>query len=817
MCARGATDANRRMTTEPPTPIPTTARAPLPPPTRRSGEGATVLASAGIGLALAYLVVAGGYAGTFDPRLRIVSLALSVGVAAVWLLAALGRPALRPRSSLMPGIVASLGALAVATVLARNPRLGIEYLAWAVLVALLYLCLVRLAADDRLRPRLPVILTASGVVVAATYLVVVANDWTALWSLSGRLTTPLRPAASHLGLGNASGVAMLTLLVLLPAAIRHGPTAPGRRAVPVLLLALAGIVTIASGSRSAWLALLVTAAVLLVVRRRLAGAWPTPIRRARPSSVAAVLAGLAGVAIPVVAGMLLAPAMLGRLTSGGESLRIGHWVVALRMAADSPVVGHGPGSWAASRIGYTVAPEADHYVPHAHDLPLQILAELGLVGAAAGVALALLVTRLIVAALRAGDPARRRDGWAALATTVYFGAHSMLDLYLGTPAILLAAAVPVALLDATAESATDRADGTPTGRTPRPGPADRRATLASLALVVAAAGTLGAAESTALTALRATMAVNEGRAGVGLRLARDVAAADPAMPAHDLVLGLAAARAGELGLAASALERAAAADDLPTAWLDVAALRLARDDRAGAAVALQLALRLGVQQPAVRLGAAAIALELGDRDAAVGHLAAVVAAAPSIAADGPTAERLGLGSIWDAALARAAAASPAIGAAIALARGEPALAATLAAAIGDPDGRRTIELLAAAWTGDRAAAVALAAAVAADPLDLALVGAAGTVAARRGDEAALARYDRWAGILGGGGVGSEVRLARPGEGTVPAGGPPPGQTGAFHGHYAYRRQTPWDQLIPLVPRLVVRPIAPAGAPTPATP
>ncbi|MFM2105326.1 MAG: hypothetical protein RL338_358 [Chloroflexota bacterium] len=814
MCARGATDANRRTTTEPLTPTPTTNGAPRGA-TRRPVDGTIVVASVGIGLGFAYLVVAGGYAGTVDPRLRVLSLVLTAAVATGWLVAALARPALRPRSTLMPGIAASLGALAVATALAPNPRLGIEHVAWAVLVATLYLGLVRLAADDRLRPRLAVAVTVGGLVVAVAYLVVVASDWVALWSLAGRVTTPpLRPAASHLGLGNASGVTMLTLLVLLPAAIRYGAS---RRALPVVLLAIAGMVTVASGSRSAWLALPVTVAVLLAVRGRLADRRPASIPRARPVRPVAAIAALGALALLVVAATLLGPAILGRLTSGGESLRVGHWLVALRMAAESPVLGHGPGSWAASRIRYTVAPEADHYVPHAHDLLLQVLAELGLVGAAAGAILVLLVGRLIVAALRDADPARRRDGWAALATTVYFVAHSMLDLYLTTPSILLAAALPVALLDARAGVRSGRVEPSPAGRTPGRRFADRRATVACLALVVVAAGSLGAAESTALTALRATVAVNEGRADEGLRLAREAAAADPAMPAHDLILGLAAARAGDMDLAASALERAAAADDLPTAWLDVAALRLGRADRAGAAVALERALRLGDQQPAVRLGAAAIALELGDRDAAVEHLAAVVAAAPTIAADGPVAEQLGLGPAWDAALARAAGASPAVGAAIALARGDPALAAALATAIDDPRGRRTMRLLAAGWTGDGPAAEALAAAVAADPLDLGLVAAAATLAARRGDDAALARYDRWAGILGGGGIGFEVRLARPREGSAPAGGPPPGQTGAFHGHYAYRRQTPWDQLVPLVPRLVLRAIPPAGPPAPPTP
>ena len=49
------------------------------------------------------------------------------------------------------------------------------------------------------------------------------------------------------------------------------------------------------------------------------------------------------------------------------------------------MTGAGPGMWAASRIAYTLPSEGDEYVPLAHNLYLQTLGELGLVGLAAGV------------------------------------------------------------------------------------------------------------------------------------------------------------------------------------------------------------------------------------------------------------------------------------------------------------------------------------------------------------------------------------------------------------------------------------------------
>ena len=48
-----------------------------------------------------------------------------------------------------------------------------------------------------------------------------------------------------------------------------------------------------------------------------------------------------------------------------------------------PLTGQGPGSWAPDRIAFTDASEIDYYIPHAHNVPAQTLAEFGLVGVVA--------------------------------------------------------------------------------------------------------------------------------------------------------------------------------------------------------------------------------------------------------------------------------------------------------------------------------------------------------------------------------------------------------------------------------------------------
>src|SRR5205823_5013946 len=78
------------------------------------------------------------------------------------------------------------------------------------------------------------------------------------------------------------------------------------------------------------------------------------------------------------------PPIFQRVTAGGELLRLYYSLEALRMFRVSPIVGLGPGSWAIERPAFTIPGEFDDYVPYAHNLETQTLAELGIVGAAAG-------------------------------------------------------------------------------------------------------------------------------------------------------------------------------------------------------------------------------------------------------------------------------------------------------------------------------------------------------------------------------------------------------------------------------------------------
>ncbi len=578
--------------------------------TRSVGASAArFLASFAIALLVIYaFVLGGGWSGIYLVGLRLVSLACIAGVLAVWALVAILRPALRPRSAIWPALVVPLAALALSTALSRSPRVSVEYLAWSVLLVALYLLLQRLLADDHFRPRLMDLTVALCAALGVVYLAVCFGEWLRWWDLVGHLAVPpLRPGFARLTFGNPSAVMTIQVLLWASAVARLGTSTNARRAAVVLLSVLTLAVTLLSGSRAGWLGLAV-AVVVLAVAWLLVGANRAAVRR-RVRSRAAVGALAVGVVAVAGAAAILAPALLSRLLVGGEAVRASYFAAAWRMALDSPVVGSGPGMWVAQRIVYTPAPETDYYIPHAHDIYLQTFAESGLVGLAAGVVAVACLLWLIVRAIRSDDPVRGRFGWCALFATAYFGAHQILDFYPNMPAALVAFAIPIAWLDA----ASDRSilAGPSSARVRRLGGAALAA--ASLASI----GVLGWSETSAMSLDTAVRSANAGDWTAALAPATAAASRDPDMPAGQLTLGLAAARAGDAPTAERAFASVAASDDLPVAWLDLAAVQVDRGETDAARASLERALRLGDQQAAVALGAGDLYLRMGDREAAL--------------------------------------------------------------------------------------------------------------------------------------------------------------------------------------------------------
>jgi O-antigen ligase len=743
-------------------------------------------------LAFYLLFVGGSWSGLYEWTIRAASVALALAVAAAWAVVAWRRPAWRPRSVLLPAIGLALGSLALSTALSRAPRLSVEYLGYAVLLAGGYLLLVRLMASDRLRARMQALVVVLALAVPGLYVFSVGIQWLTWWGNVGRpAVPPLRPDSVGLTFGNPSAVLTVAFLLAGPAVAIVAGRRRGILPFAVVLTLGLAFVTLVTGSRGGWvglgLAIPATAGLWLAS----GGHWRMAIATARGLGRRGT-AALGALALAVAAGgVALGPVLLRRLSDGGTDLRLNYIKAALRMFAEAPLAGTGPGTWVAQRIRYTVPPETDYYIPHAHDVYAQTLAELGLVGVAVGVAVIAAVAWLIRDGIRDADAGRRRWAWAAAFGLLYLAAHQLLDFYMNFPGVLFLAAIPVAYLDATASRAP---------AVPRPirWPVALPGRLAAGALVLAVvigAG-LGWSESVAATSETAVLATIRGDWAAADPLARDAASRDPAQPVYLFDAGLTAAHAGDHAAAADYLRRAVDLDPLPVALVDLAAEEVLLGRADDARTHLEAAAGLGLQRPAVAMAAGELAARLGMDDLAMDGYAAALAGLPSLAADPwwATAGRPGPALIDIVGRAETRA-TPDVAWQIGLFGGStPARLRELAAADATSYGGLTAWDVVQAYldpTGDAARAVF--AAADAHPLDWQLATWAERLAFAAHDDATGYRYGRIAQTVSGAFVGGlDVRVVPSDEWRQGLAELYP----IFWGPYTYRRWSARDMLVP---------------------
>ncbi|HEY1509485.1 MAG TPA: O-antigen ligase family protein [Solirubrobacteraceae bacterium] len=219
--------------------------------------------------------------------------------------------------------------------------------------------------------------------------------------------------------------------------------------------AIAGSASVREREGAIVLALLVLIAVVAaVVQWRLAGrerstALALP-RRAPWIALALVCAGLA---LAIVVGSKENSA--ARLSNGAtrlatlQSNRYDYWQVALRVFGNEPFHGVGAGNWSVYWLRERTVKD---FAQDAHSLPLQTLAELGVVGAL------LLLAFLAGVALSARDALRTAPAQAAglIAGFIAYIAHAPLDWDWEMPAVTLVALVLAGAVIALAATAPRR-------------------------------------------------------------------------------------------------------------------------------------------------------------------------------------------------------------------------------------------------------------------------------------------------------------------------------------------------------------------------
>ena len=748
-------------------------------------------------MGIVWLMEIGGVYGIYLWQARLISVALAALAIAAWGVVAIRSPDWRPRSAIWPALALPLGAFAISTLFSQRPRISVEYLGYTILLVALYLLLRALLAHPAFRDRITGLTVPLALLLGVAYLATSAGHWLDWWSAVGTFRLPpLRPYSEGLTYGNPSAVMAGSVLLTTVAVAHLGARTIGRRVAVAVLIVVAAAVTLTSGSRAGWVGAGVATAVVAL-------AWlasPTGRRevghllRTRTARASAAIA----MVLATIGAVILAPWVLQRAGAGGEDLRLGYLAVAGRLVRSSPITGVGAGTWVADRIANTTSGETDYYIPHAHNIYAQTAAEHGVLGLLAGAIAIACLAWLILGAMRDTDPVRRRWGWAALFGTLYFGTHQLLDFYANFPAMLFAFALPVAWLDATApRSITAKLRRLRIGEPTRHRLGAVGTVAAVTVLVVAGAG-LVAQEMPASAMSRGWESAARDDWTAALASFRTANDEDPGMPAYAFARGLAAAHVGDTGEAIASLEAVADSEDLPVAWLDLAAERQVAGDTGGAMEALERALRLGDQQPGLLFAAGTLLDRAGDLDAADSAWADALRSLPSLAGDPWWQDPVRSArwpSIRDAALAGM---PPELAADLWLCSGDPGRASQSAAEIADPAAQIRTRLAIAAWNGTAADRAALDSYAQDHPFDIVAVAWAGRVAGRAGDRESVARYRLWAETVSGGAsltVG-EIRVAS----TATTGGSM-GFSSPFWSQYTYRRPMPGSQLVPSLPRL----------------
>ena len=251
----------------------------------------------------------------------------------------------------------------------------------------------------RLAPWLPLLL-----VVAATTAATVP-----FWPDAGD------PLADPLGYGNANGTLFaLGVLAAVGLAATEAPP-PARAAAGGCLAVLAAAV---GASESVGSVAIVTGALALLVL-----AWSSP------ASGVALAAAAVGAAACLTIGMAVVSE--GNVDGGALRSRVALWHDALDVALDDPITGVGPGRYADVR---RVTDDPD--LQWAHHEPLQVAAELGVVG------VALLYGSIAWALARAGVTAAP-VGPVAVAAVAGLAIHAHADYVLHEGALAVVVAVLV--------------------------------------------------------------------------------------------------------------------------------------------------------------------------------------------------------------------------------------------------------------------------------------------------------------------------------------------------------------------------------------
>ncbi|HXG26230.1 MAG TPA: O-antigen ligase family protein, partial [Candidatus Binatia bacterium] len=398
-------------------------------------------------LCAVFLLTTGGtYPGIASIEAHVIGQIIAIGVLGTWSVVSIWKPAWRAATPLLLPIALAAGAYLLSGLFSQRPRLSFEPLLAGLGWALAYPFLARLLADGWFRARVAVVMTAFVAVVAFGYIAQVLVEWWNWWGLIGRFAIPpLRPSFVALWLGSPNLIGT-TLVLLAPLVVTIAWTRGRQRGIAVVLGLAAALAVFLSGSRGAFLGVGVGAALAVALAALRSGGIRSPVAstvdrlRARPI-LALPVVGLA------LVGLALTPSLLARFAQGGGTLRLDLWRSALKIFAEHPLVGAGPGTWVQLKVAANPPGVPNLILPHAHDMYVQAAAEVGVVGLLALAVLAFALARRLWAGWRSPDRALSFESGAVLVSLGAFAAQSVVDNLVNLPMIVVILVAIVAWVD----------------------------------------------------------------------------------------------------------------------------------------------------------------------------------------------------------------------------------------------------------------------------------------------------------------------------------------------------------------------------------
>jgi tetratricopeptide (TPR) repeat protein/O-antigen ligase len=693
--------------------------------------------SAILGAAVFLLVMGGGYPGLASLNAKVITQIIAFGLLGTWLVGCVFRASWRPSSVFVLPMGLVVSAYVLSTLTSERPRQSLEPTLGGLGLAHTIVFMTRLFAPPYFRRRLATFVLTLTCFVAVMYVIQVVLAWSTWWIDIGWVAAfPLRPMWAGLTYGTPTLVATL-LLMLGPLAAAIAFNRYGRWPA-VAVLAGAMLAVFLTGARSGYLAAAaagLTALVLLAASRGTTWASVSSSVRQRPDLVI-------GIFVPAsILVLFFLPSIYYRFQQGGDALRLDLWRSAVSIFADHPLTGAGPGTWVQLKVLANAEETPNHIFANAHNLYVQTIAEVGVIGVAALLMLVIVVGRRFASIHRTGDPSVRVETIAVLAGLVAFGFQAIFDTLVNVPMVGVLLCGLVAWVDSAAMPAPTRL----TSRVLAGNRLGQTATVLALAAVVGSVPVLIRIDIAWASSLAGNAAA-ENRDWTTAILHYDEAhRLDADFTLYQLQQASALSRLGRDAEARAVLDRAVRVDPVAVNQIGLARLEMLEGKTTAALERARQALRLGHGESVVALNAGVIAETVGDHAFALESYTAAIAWNPGLAGSAFWRDT-GRAGLKQAAVEAALPLLPPLDAAVVLAyAGDTTRATTMLLA--EPISReRELRLAIVEWRAGRTveAIARLEAMLRSDPLDWEAAGWASRISRLSGDITAANRFARWA-------------------------------------------------------------------------